>query len=341
METTETGPFFLIKNLAVTEGQFEDQIWKTLTSHYDNNKNIIYAHVNSFYALKKMSNESAAQLRSMINELTDSLESLRALGAPVDQWDYLLVPFILDKLDSTTRRDWEKLNSSSKEPAKFTELKTILQDRLQTLSAMEGSTSQNSSRNDSQGRKPNISNNSQNNSKVVHTVSTTNVKTNNNPKTSKSKSYKCFLCKKEHILAFCDDFRGKSTKERHDFVKVNNLCYNCLGKHSVAECRSQKTCNTCHAKHHTLIHEAVSSLAAARQSTSSSQASMSGGQNSASTAPISSHSAIIPATVRSNAVILLGTAIVEVISHNGKSSQVRALIDPCAEASFITESLTQ
>ena len=102
-------PLFLIKNLTVTEGQFEEQIWKTLTSHYDNNKNIIYAHVNSFYVLKKMSNESAAQLRSMINELTDCLESFRALGAPVDQWDYLLVPFILDKLDLVTRRNTQQL----------------------------------------------------------------------------------------------------------------------------------------------------------------------------------------------------------------------------------------
>ena len=45
--------------------------------------------------------------------------------------------------------------------------------------------SQNSSCNNNQGRKPNISNSSQsnsseNNSKVVHTVNTTNVKTNTN-----------------------------------------------------------------------------------------------------------------------------------------------------------------
>ena len=144
-DTLSDEPLFLIKNLTVTVGQFEELIWKTLTNHYDNNKNIIYAHVNAFYAIKKMSSETATQLRSMINELTDSLESLRALGAPVEHWDYLLVPFVLDKLDAVTRRDWEKLNSSSKQPAKFADLKTFLQDRLQTLSAMEGSTSQASS----------------------------------------------------------------------------------------------------------------------------------------------------------------------------------------------------
>lgn len=63
-------PLFLIKNLTVTEGQFEAQIWKTLTDFYDNNKNIIYSHVNSIFALKKMQTESSLQLKKMLNTIS-------------------------------------------------------------------------------------------------------------------------------------------------------------------------------------------------------------------------------------------------------------------------------
>ena len=50
-------------------------------------------------------------------------------------------------------------------------------------------------------------------------------------------------------------FRKKTVPERHDFVKTNHLCFNCLGKgHGINQCNNKKSCFTCHQRHHTLLH---------------------------------------------------------------------------------------
>ena len=78
-------PAFLIKNLSVSENEFEEEIWKKLTDHYEINKFIIYSHVNALVNLKGMTAESDSQLRKLLNETVDCLDSLRRLGAPTDQ----------------------------------------------------------------------------------------------------------------------------------------------------------------------------------------------------------------------------------------------------------------
>ena len=80
-------PAFLIKNLSVSENKFEEEIWKKLTDQYDNNKFIIYSHVNALLNLKGITTESDSQLRKLLNETVDCSDSLRRLGIPTDQWD--------------------------------------------------------------------------------------------------------------------------------------------------------------------------------------------------------------------------------------------------------------
>ena len=52
----------MIKNLSVTEGQFEIEIWQKLLNRYNYVKIIIYSHVNNFLNLKPITIESDAQL---------------------------------------------------------------------------------------------------------------------------------------------------------------------------------------------------------------------------------------------------------------------------------------
>ena len=85
-------PPYLIKNLNVTDGQFQSQVWQKLLDQYDNNRKVIYAHVNSLINLKPINSESADPLSNLIKEITDSVVSLKALQVPVDQRDCILVP---------------------------------------------------------------------------------------------------------------------------------------------------------------------------------------------------------------------------------------------------------
>ena len=230
-----------------------------------------------------------------------------------------------------------KLNSSSEQPASFTELKTFLQDRLQKFGAIESNTSCSSFCNNIQGRKPNLSNIS---SKSVHTLSTSsNVKLDSAKSKSKPNSYKCFHCHKDHILAFCDDFRDKAAKERFEFVNAESLCLNCLGKHPIIQCRCLKICHTCHLQHHSSLHKVFAQISPVFQSQPN---SLSTGQGAASIAPsLVSQSVTLSNLVLQNAFVIMGTAIVEDNSSNGQVSQVRALPDPCAKAAFASESASQ
>ena len=89
-----------------------------------------------------------------------------------------------------------KLNSSSEQPARFTGSKTFLQDRLQTLSAIESNTSFGSFCNNIQGRKLNFSNISNSHQNIPHksfynTSIPIDLDHNSHNSKSKPKSYKC------------------------------------------------------------------------------------------------------------------------------------------------------
>ena len=76
-ESLSDEPLYLMKNLTVSEGRFEEQIW--LLEKYDNERHIIYAHMNSLLSLKPMSGESADQLRKLLNKTTDCVEVIKAI----------------------------------------------------------------------------------------------------------------------------------------------------------------------------------------------------------------------------------------------------------------------
>ena len=58
-------------------------------------------------SLRYISKESADDLRKLISDVTDSIESLRAIGATVFSWNYLTVPLVVRRLDSKSYLDWE------------------------------------------------------------------------------------------------------------------------------------------------------------------------------------------------------------------------------------------
>ena len=66
----------------------------------------------------------------------------------------------------------------------------------------------------------------------------------------------CPSCKGEHRLFRCSDFGGWDVDRRSQFVRQQYLCFNCLSPaHSVRQCPSKRTCNTCGRKHHTMLHK--------------------------------------------------------------------------------------
>ena len=74
---------------------------------------------------------------------------------------------------------------------------------------------------------------------------------------AKTTEPKCPLCKSNHWLARCRDFRGKSLEDRLKIVKDKGLCNNCLTiGHFARECPKDSFCKLegCRAKHSTFLH---------------------------------------------------------------------------------------
>ena len=67
----------------------------------------------------------------------------------------------------------------------------------------------------------------------------------------------CILCKEDHRLLFCDEFKKMRLFDRLKFVKENHLCENCLlSNHVVSDCRKPSVCSVpgCNQKHTKFIH---------------------------------------------------------------------------------------
>ena len=66
----------------------------------------------------------------------------------------------------------------------------------------------------------------------------------------------CHLCKEEHYLSRCADFKKLSVPDRRAFVDTMKLCCRCLNKgHDNNDCtKTMIICTVCNGNHNTLVH---------------------------------------------------------------------------------------
>ena len=79
----------------------------------------------------------------------------------------------------------------------------------------------------------------------------------------------CLICKNEHRLQDCPEYKAKTHEERLVVVRTERLCWACLRKgHFMRVCRSARRCglNGCQATHHRLLHEDKSYSTSRRES---------------------------------------------------------------------------
>lgn len=164
-----------------------------------------------------------------------------------------------------TRNEWEDAICGTADPPSLEQLTKFMEHRMHTIEAISKASS--SFKSDASSR-----------STRSHLVKKTRYE--EGPK-------RCPCCTKNHYVLFCDKFKQKEANEQKDIVEKNSLCLNCLGKHSVSDCLSQKTCSRCSSRHHTTLHDAIAKPTAV-----------------ATESPTTSH----VAHRQSNAVVILATA---------------------------------
>ncbi|XP_062714204.1 uncharacterized protein LOC134290980 [Aedes albopictus] len=181
----------------------------------------------------------------------------------------------------------------------------------------------------------------------------------------------------QHWTYQCKRFREMRVDERRNAVKVNDLCFNCLGRGHTSKVCSRGACRVCGQRHHSLLHinstneqQAPQSNKRSQQSPQNPQSSQtssfsqhekpthtnpqqSSNQSSKNPIPIANPSMQTPPTLDTPNVVLtaqeakvsrsvlLATAIVILEDPFGNTMQARALLDSGSQLCFISERASQ
>ncbi|XP_071579066.1 uncharacterized protein [Temnothorax nylanderi] len=294
----------LIRSLPSTDENFE-RAWSTLNDHFENKRLLVRSYLAAFTSLPRMKGESVSDLRRIFHGVVSTVGALEGIGRPITNGTDLFVHLMVELLDSKTRREWESSLGKTVVPPSYEELRDFLQEQLMTHEVLRAA------RGEASSGKPG--------EKTSRSARANHVKAQG---TDAGRS--CPLCKKEHFLAFCDQYKRKTAQERREAATTHQRCLNCLGRHLIGECTSTKTCLKCSGRHHTSLHDAFSAVALPAPGTSSTPTVHVAKRLSAECAPV-----------------LLATARVLVMSCHGEYHPVRALVDPGSETSLISESLAQ
>lgn len=107
----------VIQSLGVSDSNYLIA-WNNICQRYEDSYSLIYYHTHALFELSKMSKASYSSLRQLIDDTNNHLLALKSLGEETEKWDVMMVHLLTSKLDSYTKREWEKfLPSLSTKPS--------------------------------------------------------------------------------------------------------------------------------------------------------------------------------------------------------------------------------
>ena len=184
----------LLRNIPESEENFE-AAWELLQERYENPRLMVKAQLNTIFSLPTIARESGPELKRLFYTVCDSVKALSSIKRPFDASGDWLVHFIVDRIDPTSRREWETLIGRTKTPPTFKDLQEFLEGRVNTLDALE----EQRKATDNRYAKPAA------NPKVAKAHQASQEKRPFEP---------CSLCKANHFILYCRLFKSKSTAER-------------------------------------------------------------------------------------------------------------------------------
>jgi hypothetical protein len=212
--------------LPVTQQNFH-VAWTLLCDRYNNERLIAVAHVKSLLSLPVINKDSAMDLRALINQFHSNMNAFKALDLSIPLYEVVLSQILIQHVDEVTRKKWEMKAVSQG----ITELETIikfLEGKCQALELIHAS------------HHPRNNNSSGFSKPTNHAYVATHSS--------------CVLCRGNHLLYRCKQFRKASSQQRLNLIRQNQLCFNCLGNsYRTSQFKVEWRCKFCSRKHNSML----------------------------------------------------------------------------------------
>ncbi|XP_077297374.1 uncharacterized protein LOC143919065 [Arctopsyche grandis] len=285
-----------VSGLDINSDNYETT-WSILDKQYNLPRLNLKTRINSLCDLKLITKESHIELRDLLNKVTVCIKNIESLGYAREILDPWVTCLVLRKLPFSLLKDWET-SLVDREMPPYEKLETFLQNRCNVLQSTASVTT--------------VKEFPHSRQRIMRTHVA-----NKNPS---SKVNACAFCRNNHFIGKCDKFKAKSSMERNEFVKSNNMCFKCLNSsHKITNCKSNYNCLRCKQNHHTLLHQ---------DDTFSS--------NNTGRKSINAHS-----TYFSQREIILPTVQVDIITSNGTVVKGRTLLDSGSQVNYVTTSFAK
>ncbi|XP_065084349.1 uncharacterized protein LOC135706631 [Ochlerotatus camptorhynchus] len=320
----------------LSEGNYE-QAWTILTDRYENKRVIVETHIRGLLFLKKMTSESHKELRTLLNEATHHVESLRYLQQQITGVsEHIIVYLIISALDKSTRKSWEGTQKKG-DLLKYSQVIEFLKSRCQILENCEAAF---------QSVPPTI--------KPKQAQLPSRVQPQKSHAVSTNASQACEICGGDHRNFQCTALNNLTASQKNEKIRAAGVCFNCLRKgHRSKNCPSIKTCHKCQRRHHTLLHDdgaptqekmpnislSAESMAipppvpaAPSQPSTSVQKILAPVEHPVSTTCSSNFA-------QSTKTVLLLTAVVQLFDKKSHPHPCRVLLDSGSQVNFVTEDM--
>ena len=294
-----------------------------LRQRYGQPHKLVNAHMNALLEMPIPTNSSPA-LQLFYDSIESHARSLSSLGKSRETYGSLLVPIILNKLPADVKKNLARQHGSDQWT--IDELQGALLNEIRILEMgshhlLKG-----------QSSSPQFT-------ASFHTNSTR--KSPSDPQTPKKLA--CVYCKGPHGSGTCEVI--KDHQKRLEIIKREKLCFNCLGRHIVPNCKSKYRCRKCGRKHHTSICS-VSPTDGATPPSHPTQPPTSATQTTRNTDTTTSSATSLTALthppshnvlVKDNSC-LLKTAVATITSSHVET-EANILFDEGSQRSFLTQEL--
>ncbi|XP_065082433.1 uncharacterized protein LOC135704851 [Ochlerotatus camptorhynchus] len=323
------GPVAGIIDQDIVNNNDYDAAWRFLTERFEDKRLIIDKHIECLFNLPNIVKDNSVNLRKLLDVCNKNIEALKNLNLQLEGLgEQMVVNMISSRMDKATRVAWETRQKPGILPS-YTATMTFLQEQCRIIEKIETS-------NKVESVKPKA---------VAKAHTLVNI---NEQKNETKHELKCAVCKNNHELWKCENFKKMNVSDKYNMLKKSGCCFNCLQKgHRTNGCTSTHNCRECGKRHHTSLHisegsssKSADSIAATQCTTSDDAHPPRKESNSCNLveASRSGTATTLCASVGSPVKqTLLSTAVVQIRGSNSAVYPCRILLDSASQVHFVTE----